>query len=72
MKEYTATIKVTRFYEIDFASPDFTQAMEDAEILIEDEVFDENCIKEEIKIVGLKHDHHDSLGDGIEIKRDSK
>ena len=49
MKEYNATIKVIRFYEIDF----------------EDEVFDQNCIKEEIKIVGLKHD-------GFEIKRDAK
>ena len=65
MKEYTATISVIRYYEIEFESPDFKQAMEDAETLIEDEVFDQNCIKEEIKIVGLKHD-------GFEIKRDAK
>ena len=65
MKEYNATIKVIRFYEIDFESPDFKQAWIDAETIIDGEVFDENYIKEEIKIVGLKHD-------GFEIKREAK
>ena len=65
MKEYTATISVIRYYEIEFESPDSVQAMHDAETIIEDEVFYENYIKEEIKIVGLKHD-------GFEIKRDAK
>ena len=72
MKEYTATISVIRYYEIEFESPDSVQAKHDAETIIEDEVFDEDCIKEEIRIVGLKHNHHDNFGDGIEIKRDSK
>ena len=30
MKEYTATISVIRYYEIEFESPDSVQAMHDA------------------------------------------
>ena len=37
MKNYLATVKVTRHYEIGFDSPDFKQALIDAETIIKDE-----------------------------------
>ena len=56
MKNYIATVKVIRHYEIGFDSPNFKQAFVDAETIIKDENFKDDFDEEEIKIVGVKHD----------------
>ena len=56
MKNYTATIKVTREYEIGFDSPDLKQANEDAKTIIEDEHFEGDFINEQKEIVEIKED----------------
>ena len=56
MKNYIATVKVIRHYEIGFDSPNFNQAFVDAETIIKDENFKDDFDEEEIKIVGVKHD----------------
>ena len=56
MKNYLTTVKVTRYYEIGFESSDFKQAYIDAESIIEFENFKDDFIKENVKIVGVKHD----------------
>jgi|TARA_R110000824_G_scaffold309027_1_gene496450 hypothetical protein len=55
MKNYLTTVKVTRYYEIGFESSDFKQAYIDAESIIEFENFKDDFIKENVKIVGVKH-----------------
>ena len=56
MKNYIATVKVIRHYEIGFDSPNFKQAFVDAETIIKDENFKDDFDEEEIKLVGVKHD----------------
>tara|TARA_Y100001951_G_C11143087_1_gene184782 strand:+ start:430 stop:609 length:180 start_codon:yes stop_codon:yes gene_type:complete len=57
MKKYLATVKVIRHYEIGVESPDFKQALIDAETIVEDgETYDDDFIHEEVKIVGVRHD----------------
>ena len=61
MKDYLATVRVVRHYEIGFESPNFKQAYIDAESIIEFEDFKDDSpgiilIKEDVKIVGVKHD----------------
>ena len=58
MRNYCATIKVTRFYEYElaFESTNFKQAFVDAETIIKDENFKDDFDEEEIKLVGVKHD----------------
>ena len=56
MKNYTATIKVTREYEVGFDSPDLKQASEDAKTIIEDEHFEDDFINEQKEIVEIKED----------------
>ena len=56
MKNYIATVKVIRHYEIGFDSPNFKQAFVDAETIINDENFKDDFDEEEIKLVGVKHD----------------
>ena len=56
MKNYTATIKVTREYEVGFDSPDLKQANEDAKTIIEDEHFEGDFINEQKEIVEIKED----------------
>ena len=55
MKKYSATVKVIRYYEIGFDSPNFKQAFVDAETIIKDENFKDDFDEEEIKLVGVKH-----------------
>ncbi len=55
-KKYSATVKVIRYYEIGFESPNFKQALLDAETIIEDENFKDDFDKEERKLVGVRHD----------------
>ena len=55
-RKYTATVKVIRFYKIGFESPDFKQALLDAETIIKDEYFRDDFDKEEIKLAGVSHD----------------
>ena len=56
MKKYLATVKVIRHYEIGFESPDFKQALIDAETIAKTECFFHDFEKEEIKLVGVRHD----------------
>ena len=56
MRNYAATVKVTRYYEIGFDSPDFKQALIDAETILTTEYFNGEFVKEDRKIVGVKHD----------------
>jgi tetraacyldisaccharide-1-P 4'-kinase len=56
MKKYTATVKVIRFYEIGFESPDFKQALLDAETIVCDDYFKDSFNKQESEIVGVRHD----------------
>ena len=49
MRNYAATVKVTRYYEIGFDSPNFKQAFVDAETIIKDENFKDDFDKEEIR-----------------------
>ena len=53
MKNYIATVKVIRHYEIGFDSPNFKQAFVDAETIIKDENFKDDFDEEEIKLVGV-------------------
>ena len=56
-KKYLTTVKVIRHYEIGFESPDFKQALLDAETIVEDEEsYNDDFIHEEVKIVGVRHD----------------
>jgi len=50
MRNYAATVKVTRYYEIGFDSTDFKQALIDAETILETENLKDDFDKEEIKI----------------------
>jgi hypothetical protein len=54
-KNYSATVKVIRYYEIGFDSPNFKQAFVDAETIIKDEYFRYDFDKEEIKLVGVRN-----------------
>ena len=56
MKNYITTVKVIRHYEIGFDSPDFKQALIDAETILETENLKDDFIHEEVKIVGVRHD----------------
>ena len=56
MRNYAATVKVTRYYEIGFDSTDFKQALIDAETILETENLKDDFIHEEVKIVGVRHD----------------
>ena len=56
MKKYLATVRVVRHYEVGFESPDFKQAYIDAESIVEFANFKDDFIKQEIKLVGVKHD----------------
>ena len=56
MRNYAATVKVTRYYEIGFDSPDFKQALIDAETILETENFKDDFDKEDRKLVGVRHD----------------
>ena len=56
IKKYSATVKVIRYYEIGFDSPNFKQAFVDAETIMNDEYFLDGFDKEEIELVGVKHD----------------
>ena len=55
MRNYSATVKVIRYYEIGFDSPNFKQAFVDVETIIKDEYFRDDFDKEEIELVGVKH-----------------
>ena len=56
MKKYLATVKDIKYYEIGFESPDFKQALLDAETILTTEYFNGEFVKEDRKIVGVKHD----------------
>ena len=56
MRNYAATVKVTRYYEIGFDSTDFKQAIIDAETILETENFKDDFDKEDRKLVGVRHD----------------
>ena len=55
MKNYIATVKVIRHYEIGFDSPNFKQAFKDAETIVCDDYFKNDFDKQESKIVGVRH-----------------
>ena len=56
MKNYLATVRVVRHYEIGFDSPNFKQAFVEAEKFIEDKTLNNDFERAEIKLVGVKHD----------------
>ena len=58
MRNYCATIKVTRFYEYElaFESTNFKQAFVEAEKFIKDKTLNNDFERAEIKLVGVKHD----------------
>ena len=61
MKNYKATIKVTRLYEIGFESPDPKQAAVDAETIIANEYLgDGSHIDEQIEIKEVAEDKTDN------------
>ena len=56
MKNYIATVKVIRHYEIGFDSPNIKQAFVEAEKFIKDKTLNNDFERAEIKLVGVKHD----------------
>ena len=56
MKNYLATVRVVRHYEIGFESPNFKQAFKDAETIVCDDYFKDDFDKQESEIVGVRHD----------------
>ena len=56
-RKYRAVVKVIKYHEIGFESPDFKQALLDAETIIDDEDFSQDeGLKEERKLVEVSHD----------------
>ena len=57
MKDYRATIKITRVHEIGFDSPNSKQALLDAKTIIEDEDFNDGSqIDEQMEIMEVVED----------------
>ncbi len=52
MRKYLATVKDIQYYEIGFESPDFKQALLDAETILATEYFDGEFIRG--KVEGIK------------------
>ena len=55
-RKYRATVKVIKYHEIGFYSPDYKHALLDAETIAEDEDFRGDDVAETRTVVEVSHD----------------